>query len=120
MDRNTRKALLLVGLGTTGVVLTRALLPSLLTKLLNTMLARIPGYKGHVDAVELNLTKGRFGLRGISLRQDSPLDHQQSLDTELVVLQVDWKSALSGRLVGEIEIDNPRLFLSLNSINHNG
>jgi membrane protein len=99
---------------------TRALLPSLLTKLLNTILARIPGYKGHVDAVELNLTRGRFGVRGISLRQDSPLDHQQSLDTELVVLQLDWKSALSGRLVGEIEIDNPRLFLSLNGINHNG
>lgn len=120
MDRNTRKVLLLFGLGTTGVLVTRALLPSLLTKLLNTILARIPGYKGHVDAVELNLTRGRFGVRGISLRQDSPLDHQQSLDTELVVLQLDWKSALSGRLVGEIEIDNPRLFLSLNGINHNG
>ena len=111
----------MIGLGTTAVVATRALLPPLLTKVLNTILARIPGYKGHVDAVELKLTKGQFAMRGISLRQSSgPAAHDQSLDTHLVMLQLDWKSALSGKLVGEIEIDNPRLFLSLDAVNHNG
>jgi hypothetical protein len=36
----------------------------------------------------------------------------------LVSLHVDWKSAVSGKLVEEIEIESPRLYLGLNAINY--
>jgi hypothetical protein len=39
-----------------------------------------------------------------------------SLYTRLVSLHVDWKNAVRGKLVAEIEIDSPRLYLGLNAI----
>jgi membrane protein len=118
MDRNTRNVALLFGLGAT-VVLTRAVFPSLLTKFANAVLSRVPGFKGHIDEVELSLLKGKIGLKGLSLRQ-SGIDFGQSLLMERVALQLDWKNALKGNLVAAIQIDRPRLSLSLDALSQMG
>jgi membrane protein len=119
MDRGTRKVVLLVGLGTAAVV-TRAVLPSLLTRLVNALMEQIPGFKGHIEAIEFNVMKGQIGVRGISVHQVNGFDQGQSLQTELLALQLDWKRLLGGKIVGEIEIDSPRLFLNLAALNHCG
>jgi hypothetical protein len=103
VDRSTRRLLILAGVGTTALV-TRVLLPSPLTRLLNRGLARMPGYRAKVGAVDLNLVKGMIAVRGISLRQLPELDHNQSLYTRLVSLHVDWKSAISGKLVARLRL----------------
>src|SRR5690348_12199083 len=116
MDRSTRKMMFLFGLGTT-VVLTRAIFPPLLTRLVNAVLGRVPGYKGRIDGVELSVLRGRIGFRGISLRQ-SGFDCRQSLLMDRIALQLDWKNALRGNLVAAIHIERPRLSLSLDALGH--
>src|SRR5262249_27697191 len=76
-------------------------------------LKRIPGYRGRVGSVELHLLEGSIALRELAL---SPLsDHASAavLEADRLQVKVDWKRLLTGALVADVRLENPRASLDI-------
>ena len=103
-----------VAAGAAGTaVAARAGLPSLFTQVANFALQKIPGYRGHLEHIELHLFKGRIALRELVLNQT--VDHHDAalFRVESVEAQISWRHLMKGLLVGDIEIDRPSVLIDL-------
>jgi hypothetical protein len=91
--------------------LMRALLPKVLTSVINRKLASLEGYAGSIDDVDLSFLRGRFAVRGFRLweigHETSPLARIDRVDLSLV-----WNQLVRGRFVASIFVRRPVLSLS--------
>jgi membrane protein len=107
-----RKIAWTAGAASTAIA-ARASLPSLWTQVANFVLRKIPGYSAHIDHVDLNLFSGKLLIQGFAL--DQKVDHRDAPVARIdsVRVHASWKSVVRGRLVGDIEINKPRLWIDL-------
>jgi len=87
----------------------RIALPSILLKMVNRELARIHGYKGHVDGLDVSLFRGAYTLKNIYLDKTSGKVPVHFFSAQTMDLSVEWKALLHRRLVGKIVVNNPIL-----------
>jgi len=106
----TRKTLLII-LGSIIILLIgiRIALPYILLKLVNKELQHIPGYSGHVDDIDVALIRGAYKIKNIRLEKTSGKVPVPFFSSPLMDLSLQWASLFHGRIVGQIEVDQPVL-----------
>jgi Domain of Unknown Function (DUF748) len=97
-------------LGITAIlVVVRALLPLALQRYVNRTLDAIPGYSGHIGDVDLNLWRGAYEIEDVALVKTTGRVPVPLFSSPKVDLSVEWGQLWKGRLVGEIDLDEPEI-----------
>jgi Domain of Unknown Function (DUF748) len=106
----TRKTLFIV-LGSLLVLLIviRIALPYILLKWVNKELQQIPGYSGHVDDLDVALIRGAYKIKSMRLDKTGGKVPVPFFSAPLIDLSLQWESLFHGRIVGQIEVDQPIL-----------
>ena len=87
----------------------RIALPYILLKLVNKELQNIPKYTGHVDDIDVALIRGAYKIKMIKLEKNGGKIAVPFFSAPLIDLSIQWESLFHGRIVGEIEVDQPVL-----------
>lgn len=96
-------AVVLVGL--------RAALPSAVRSYVNSELAEIGEYSGHVADVDLALIRGAYTIEDLVVVKRNAEAETPFADIPLMDISLAWGALFRGALVGEIEAENPVLNL---------
>jgi hypothetical protein len=115
MNSSTRK-IVIVASAATGLLVTRAALPALLTWLANRGVRKIPGCRGRIQKVGIDFTAPSLVVRGLSLVKFNGSEPKQLLDVSALTVGTEWVKILRGSLVGYIRLDAPRLLLDVEAI----
>ncbi|RKN78726.1 DUF748 domain-containing protein [Ulvibacterium marinum] len=90
-----------------ALVLLRVALPYIVKNYVNKVLADIPGYYGHVDAIEISLLRGAYVIEGMYLNKVDALSEVPFLKLEKTDISVEWKSLFKGKVVSELILIRP-------------
>lgn len=87
----------------------RIALPYVLEHLVNARLARIEGYIGRVDDIDVSLWRGAYVLRGLDIRRrgggvETPFFRARRIDFSLA-----WRELFRGRIVSDIDAREAQL-----------
>jgi hypothetical protein len=96
------------------LIILRLLLPAIVLSYANKSLAKMHGYYGHVNDIDIDLYRGAYILDSIYINKvDSPSKAQtEFFSSRKVDLSIEWKSLLKGKLVGELEFLSPKLIFT--------
>lgn len=103
--RNT--ILIVVGV----LLLIRIALPYVLLHVVNDRLAKVPGYYGHIDDLDLALMRGAYTIKLFDLQKVDSVSQERTpfLSAEAIDLSVEWKALFKGSVVGEVVISTPEI-----------
>ena len=79
------------------------------TKYVNRVLGTIPGYQGSVSDVNVHLYRGAYQIHDLKLSKLNGKIPTPFIDIKLVDLSVQWGALIHGRIVSDIELDQPVL-----------
>jgi hypothetical protein len=93
------------------IVAVRLALPYAVLKYANHTLSSMPGYRGHVEDIDIALIRGAYSIDSIYLNKyDSAKDRQTPFfGAKTVDLSIEWRSLFKGSLVGELVFIEPTL-----------
>jgi hypothetical protein len=91
------------------IVGARLAAPHYVLKYVNRTLDELDGYSGHVADVDLNLWRGAYVIKGVTIRKTAGHTSIPLLDIERIDISVQWKALFEGAIVGEIELFSPKL-----------
>lgn len=100
--------LALGGLLVVGLIVLRILLPSILKKKINTMLASLPEYTGHVEDVSLALWRGSFALGDLALKHKS---EDIQFKTQTLTINIRWLPLFRKQVMGDLSLQRPDLWM---------
>lgn len=108
--KRKRRRIILLSILSFLVVL-RLIMPFFLLKYVNHRLANLRQYHGHTDDIDLQLYKGAYVLKNVTLlKRGAPINNKTPFFTAPNVdFSVHWGALLDGDLVGEITINKPIL-----------
>lgn len=75
--------------------------------------ARLKGYSAHIAALDFHPLGFSLDLKDVTVVQDAHPDPPVA-QIPLLSASVHWRALLSGRLVGDILIDHPKVYVDLN------
>lgn len=103
--RNT--ILIVVGV----LLLIRIILPYVLLHVVNDRLAKVPGYFGHIDDLDLALIRGAYTIKLFDLQKVDSVSQERTpfLSADAIDLSVEWKALFKGSVVGELVIERPEI-----------
>ncbi|HKC68286.1 MAG TPA: hypothetical protein VKG26_08650, partial [Bacteroidia bacterium] len=95
------------------LVVFRIALPYVVLKYVNKTLGNIQQYYGHVEDIDIALYRGAYVIKNILLVKEDSATRQRDttpfFKAPVIDLSVQWKAIFKGKIVGEIEVDNPVL-----------
>jgi hypothetical protein len=100
------KILLIVG---AVLVALRLVLPFIVTRYVNKVLAEIPGYRGQIDGVTLHLIRGAYQIDSLKMFKVNGNEQVPFIDIPVMDLSVEWGALVNGKVVGEIQFEKPVL-----------
>ncbi len=105
--RRIRTVLIIIGV----LVLIRLILPYLLLRVANNRLAKIPGYYGHIQDLDLALLRGAYRVQQFEMLKVDSVSQKRTpfLAAEDIDLSVEWKALFHGSIVGELVITKPEV-----------
>lgn len=111
MQNKKRRKYIILGSILLVLIIARLLLPSIVLRYANKSLAEMKGYYGHVDDIDISLLRGAYQLDDIYINKvDSPDNTQvQFFSARKIDLALAWRPLFRGKLVGNIELMEPRL-----------
>ena len=117
MNSGPRKIAILAG-ASAGILIVRAAAPTILTWLANLGVQKVPGYRGRVRRVSIDLTTPRVAVQGLSLAKLNGGRPEHLLHVGSIVVGSHWKDILTGSLIAYIRLDSPQLIVNLERISH--
>ncbi|MBA3704532.1 MAG: DUF748 domain-containing protein [Bacteroidetes bacterium] len=95
------------------LIIFRIMLPQIVLKYVNKKLAKLTEYFGHVNDIDIALIRGAYVIKDIRIvKLDTNKGKKDTIpfftSTE-IDLSVEWSALLKGRVVGEIELEEPVL-----------
>jgi hypothetical protein len=87
----------------------RLLAPTWVRWYVNRTIDRNPLYDGTIGDVELNLWKGGYTIHDIQLNKTTGTVPVPFFKASRVHLRLEWRSLLSGKVVGRVSMDDPVL-----------
>lgn len=104
-----RSQRIVVALLITSAVLiaVRAALPFAVKSYVNTELADMGEYSGHVEDVDLALLRGAYLLKGVTVVKPSAANADPFLVLDEMDISLQWNALANGRLVGELKMHAP-------------
>jgi len=91
------------------LIVFRLFLPYIVLNFVNDKLAKIEGYKGHVEDIDLALIVGSYKIKDIKLEKTGGEIPVPFFAADVIDLSIEWKALFKGGLVGEIEVTRPIL-----------
>jgi len=95
------------------LVVVRIALPYIVLKYVNKTLGNIQQYYGHVEDIDIALYRGAYVIKDLKIVKVDSITHQRDttpfFKTPVIDLSIQWKAIFKGKIVGEIEIDDPVL-----------
>jgi len=107
-----KRKLLVIGLAVLGLlIIIRLILPYVVLHYVNKSLAEMSGYYGHVRDIDLSLYRGAYVVKDLFINKvDTVTEKQTELFTAPNIdISVEWKSLFHGRIVSELEFNEPVL-----------
>ncbi len=116
VKRRRRLRTLLIILGV--LVAIRIVLPYVLLHVVNDKLAKLDGYYGHVEDLNLALLRGAYQLEDLFIDQVDSASGVRSpfLGATLIDLSIEWKALLNGSVVGELVLEEPRVVFTKDAV----
>ena len=107
--RRIRIWLILIVVAIAGLVAFRLYLPTLILNKTNATLAKLRGYDGHIDSVDIRLWRGAYAIHGLELLKQNgdvpvPFVRVESIDFSLA-----WIPLFHGNLSGKVEMEQPTI-----------
>nr|AGU12347.1 protein of unknown function DUF748 [uncultured organism] len=93
------------------LIVFRLLLPRLVKNYVNKQLNELPGYTGHVDDVDIHLIRGAYSIDNLVLKKRWDKSKYPFLQINRTDLSIEWKSVFKGRLVGEVVLERPSIYI---------
>ncbi len=87
----------------------RLALPSLVRRLVNDRLQRIPDYTGSVDGIDLHLWRGAYTLHGFDIRKRDGLVQEPFFRAKKIDFSLAWRELWHRKIVSAVSIDQGRL-----------
>src|SRR5579862_5141081 len=112
MNSSTKRFVMGVG-SATGLLVFRAALPAILTRLANIGLQKNPGLRGRVQRVRLNFITPRLVVRGLTIATLENGVPAQRLEVASIVVGGRWRDILATRWIGYLRVEGPRVSLDL-------
>ncbi|WP_158827604.1 DUF748 domain-containing protein [Mucilaginibacter lacusdianchii] len=78
---------------------------------MNKQLNELPGYTGHVDDIDIHLLRGAYAIDGLVLKKRWDKSKYPFLHIDHTDLSIEWKSVFKGKLVGEVIMDRPSIYI---------
>lgn len=93
------------------LIVIRIFLPYVVLYFANERLAKVHGYYGHIDDIDIALYRGAYGVNDIYLNKVDTVTRKQTdfFKAENIDLSVEWKALLGGSIVGELVFNEPNL-----------
>ena len=92
------------------------LMEPVLIRFVNRKLDEIPGYRGHVEDIDIHLWRGAYSIEGVRLQKLDGSVATPFLEAKEVDLSVEWLALFHGKIVSEITLDKPVLTYILKNI----
>lgn len=91
------------------LIVIRIVLPYVVLYFANDKLAKLDGYFGHIDDIDLALIRGAYTIDDIYINK---VDETGNVSAEFfkcreIDLSVEWKAIFDGKVVAEVEFENP-------------
>ncbi|MET1054350.1 MAG: DUF748 domain-containing protein [Pedobacter sp.] len=93
------------------LVLLRIALPGIVKNYVNKQLNELPGYRGHVDDIDISLLRGAYVIDNLLLKKRADTSKFPFLQIAHADLAIEWKSVWKGKLVSEIILDKPVIYI---------
>ena len=87
----------------------RLLLPYIVKKYVNGVLAEIPGYYGQVEDIDLALYRGAYVIHNLYLNKVNAGSKVPFLDFEKTDISIEWNSLFKGKIVSEVIMTRPKV-----------
>jgi len=113
--RKTVKALLIV---TVALITIRLILPYVVLHYANKSLSSMKGYFGKVKDIDLALFRGAYKINNIYIHKKDTLTQEESefFEAQIVDLSIHWGALLNGKIVGELELEDPVLVFTKDKV----
>lgn len=108
-SKRKKKVIIILGALISALVILRLFLPSIVLKYVNRQLTLIDGYTGHVEDIDIALWRGAYQIKKIKLDKTGGTVPVPFFRADIIDLSVEWRALLNGRIVAEIETENPEL-----------
>jgi hypothetical protein len=96
------------------LVVIRLVLPYFVLKYVNKSLGESKTYPGSVVDVDLALIRGAYKIKGVKIEKNDTITGKRDsipfFTSPMIDLSVEWGALFKGRLVGEIDVDEPRVY----------
>lgn len=93
------------------LVAARIALPYVVRNQINHRLKDIPGYRGQIDSVTINLWRGAYAINGISIFKLNGHEAKPFFVARYIDFSLAWDDLFHGKVVSKIYIDHPELTL---------
>jgi hypothetical protein len=103
------KILTALGVFVVAIVIARLVAPIYILGYVNRTLDGLDGYSGRVGSIELNIWRGAYAIDDVHILKDGPKDPLPFVSAERVDISVHWDALLKGSIVGEIELQQPKV-----------
>lgn len=96
------------------LILIRLSLPCFVLRYANNTLAKMPGYYGHIENVDLSLHRVALKIKKMYLNKVEPASKNQTLffSAQQIDLSLEWEALFKGFLVGKLVLHSPELFFT--------
>src|SRR5262249_6996466 len=94
-----------------SLVAGRAVLAYVLTQVVGLALKKIPGLRGRVDGVDLQVLERRIVLHGLTIERASHDDTRITAEVDRLTVRLDGRQLLAGHLVANVTLDTPHVFV---------
>jgi hypothetical protein len=95
------------------LIIARLVMPYFVLKYVNKTLSKSKSYPGHVEDIDIALLRGAYVIKDIRINKADSLtgktDSIPFFTSPAIDLSVEWKALFKGAIVGEIEVDEPRV-----------
>ncbi|MEO7174412.1 MAG: DUF748 domain-containing protein [Saprospiraceae bacterium] len=93
------------------LVLARIALPYVMLYYANKSLAKIDGYYGHIEDIDVALYRGAYRIDSFYLNKVDAVSKKQEafIHSKAIDLSLEWKAIFKGKLVGELIFESPAL-----------
>lgn len=91
------------------IIALRIALPYIVLHYANKSLAKINGYYGHIEDIDLELLRGAYRIDSIYLNKADTLTGKQTpfFSSSVIDLSMEWKALFKGSIVGEVILEKP-------------
>lgn len=96
------------------LIVIRLILPRVILHYANKSLANLEGYYGQINDIDLAIYRGAYQIDNIYINRVDTTSGKRIpfFDADLIDLSVEWEALFDGRIVGELEFQNPTLIFT--------